>query len=205
VPDADVAGQPLVVAMPTTPGCDPLDHVPDEVAVVTERLTGRRQSAAGSEPPPTRDAVLKRLATCPVAHFACHGETDASDPSQSRLFLHDHDSAPFTGGALASVRLDHARLAYLSACRTAVTDTGALFDEAIHLTAAFQLAGFRHVVGTLWQIVDDTAVTLADDFYAGLGPDHDRAAYALHTAVRALRDRMPRTPSLWAAHVHAGA
>ncbi|AXK35767.1 CHAT domain-containing protein [Streptomyces armeniacus] len=213
LPDGGGNGRPLVVAMPTTPGHAPLDHVPDEVAAVTARLAARLagREEPGSEPP-TRDAVLARLAGTPVAHFACHGETDAADPSQSRLFLHDHDSAPFTVGTLASVRLDHARLAYLSACRTAVT-AGALSDEAIHLTAAFQLAGFRHVVGTLWQIVDDTAVTLADDFYAGLGPypgpgpvpPPDRAAYALHAAVRALRARLPATPSLWAAHVHAGA
>lgn len=205
VPADGARGRPLIVAMPTTPGHAPLHHVPEEVAVVTARLQDHRQSAPAQGPPPTRDAVLKRLAGAPVAHFACHGETDAADPSQSRLFLHDHENAPFTVAALASVRLDHARLAYLSACRTATTDIGALFDEALHLTAAFQLAGFRHVVGTLWPIVDDTAVTLADTFYTTLGPDPGRAAYALHDAVRALRTRMPGTPSLWSAHVHAGA
>jgi hypothetical protein len=35
--------------------------------------------------------------------------------------------------------------------------------------------------------------------------DTARTAHALHDAVRAVRDTYPRTPSLWAAHLHAGA
>ncbi len=40
-------------------------------------------------------------------------------------------------------------------------------------------------------------------FY-GSGNPGDAAAYALHSAVRGLRDRYPRTPTLWAAHIHSG-
>jgi CHAT domain len=84
-----------------------------------------------------------------------------------------------------------------------------LADEAIHLTSAFQLAGFPHVIGTLWPIADRIAVAVASDFYDNLRIggtlDAGRAAHALHRSVRAVRDTIPATPSLWAAYLHAGA
>ncbi|WP_168724190.1 CHAT domain-containing protein [Streptomyces sp. A1547] len=110
------------------------------------------------------------------------------------------------------------RLAYLSTCRTAAIDTVDLLDEAIHLASAFQLAGFLRVIGTLWEIDGQTAVRIARAFYDGLrtdatAVDPDRAAGALHDAVRRLRDGddLPpghdrrSAPLLWAAHLHAGA
>ncbi|MER5540630.1 CHAT domain-containing protein [Streptomyces mirabilis] len=91
------------------------------------------------------------------------------------------------------------------------------FVEAVHLTSAFQLTGFPHVIGTLWEVDDQIAVTIADLFYAALqtdfGLDPARAAHALHKAVRRVRDGhgLPapfdrrRAPLLWAAYLHAGA
>ena len=90
-----------------------------------------------------------------------------------------------------------------------MTDTR-LLDEAIHIASAFQLAGFRHVIGTLWEINDGAALEIARRFYGGLSSpgctfDADLAADALHNAIRAQRDRLPITPYLWAAHAHVGA
>ena len=76
-------------------------------------------------------------ARMPIVHFACHGATNPSDPSQSLLLLQDHDSAPLTVASLAPVDLGQAQLAYLSACETALTFAPGLIDEAIHLTTAF--------------------------------------------------------------------
>ncbi len=61
-----------------------------------------------------------------------------------------------------------AELAFLSACETA--QPGArLADEAIHLASAFSLAGYRHVIGTLWPVGDQHAVDIADDIYTTRG------------------------------------
>jgi len=203
----------LIVAMPTTPGLPDggeLPHVPREVAMVhallpdavllTEPDDHYVSNAARS---PTLANVLAHLPASPVAHFACHGFSDPADPSKSLLLLSDYDRHPLTVTSLAPVDLGQAQLDYLSACETALISTADLIDEAIHLTTAFQLAGFPHVIGTLWQINDALAVQIATSFYSELRAsahtlDTSRAARALHHAVRAARDEFPPCP------VHVG-
>ncbi|MFC5824734.1 CHAT domain-containing protein [Nonomuraea insulae] len=212
----------LVVAMPTTPGLaggGPLRQVARESGMLRDRLpgcvvltepdppaTGRPEAG---QVPTTKRNVLDQLSGRAVAHFACHGVSDAADPSLSRLLLHDHAEDPLTVASLAPVILGNARLAYLSACNTALTSVPDLLDEAIHLATAFQLTGFAHVIGTMWEINDRYAVRIADAFYAeltrGETVDAGRSAYALHRAVQRVRERVPLTPSAWASHLHAGA
>lgn len=209
----------LIVAMPTTPGIPGrLRYAYEEAIRIANRLPGpvlliEPSPAIPAQPGdvlPTAANVLALLPACDIAHFSCHGESSPTDPSLSRLLLHDHDTAPFTVAALAPVRPENARLAYLSACSTAVTDTIGLVDEAIHLTSAFQLAGYPHVIGTLWPIDDKRAAGIADRFYANLathdGLDVSLAAHGLHHAIRDLRHKLGgNSPLLWAAHLHAGA
>ncbi|SDM38170.1 CHAT domain-containing protein [Nonomuraea jiangxiensis] len=219
----------LIVAMPTTPGTPGnLPYVPAEAALaaacfpdsttLTEPDPATPDSTTLTEPDPTvpgpadrrptRANVLALLPTHPVAHFACHGISDPADPSNSRLLLSDHRTEPLTVSALGAIRLDRARLAYLSACETALAYN--LLDESIHLTSAFQLAGYPHVIGTLWPIYDQEALDVATTFYTtltGTGdqPDFRHAAHALHRATQDMRRRFPLAPSHWAAHLHTGA
>jgi CHAT domain-containing protein len=77
-------------------------------------------------------------------------------------------------------------------------------DEATHLATAFAVAGFRHVVGTLWPVVDGAALPLAQDFYGHLVTRPGEPALALAHAVRAARARYPDVPGIWAGYVHIG-
>jgi len=150
--------------------------------------------------------VLAALPAARWAHFACHGSSDLTNPSASYLLLTDHRQRPLTVVDVARLRLDNAELAFLSACSTA-RPGGQLADEAIHLASAFQLAGYRQVIGTLWPIGDQDAVDLARDVYtalAGTGAGSVDAAAALHTATRRLRNRWWDRPSVWASHIHSG-
>lgn len=75
--------------------------------------------------------------------------------------------------------------------------------------SALQIAGFPHVVGSLWHVDDTIGAGVAQSVYEALirsdgTLDVDRTAEAVHGTVRALRDMYPRTPSLWACQVHAG-
>jgi CHAT domain-containing protein len=137
-------------------------------------------------------------------HLSCHGVQHAEDPSLSMFRLADQ---PLTLADLATVDLPNADLAYLAACRTA-EGHHALRDEALHLAAALQLVGYRHVVAALWSIADAVAPAMAEIFYAGLtangAPNADRAAYALHQATAWLRQAWPGEPLLWVPYVHFG-
>jgi CHAT domain-containing protein len=154
--------------------------------------------------------VLSELERHAIAHFACHGAHDSLNPAHSKLYLHDHAANPFTVADLAAIDLGHASLAYLSACETALASNSDLLEETITLSSAFQLAGFRNVIGALWRLRDSAAVAVAESFYTTLidpqtgYPDTSRSALALHDATRAQRDRLPTRPEYWAALVHVG-
>jgi tetratricopeptide (TPR) repeat protein len=196
----------LIVAMPDTPGAPSLPGTEAEANLLAGLLP---QSLVLTGPQATHGTVLEALPRHRIVHLACHGLTDLGDPSASRLLLHDHASRPLTVTIVSQLRLTDADLAYLSACRTTQTSQ-LLADEAVHITAAFQLAGFRNVIGTVWPILDAAAVEITKGVYAILTengtarPDTRFAAYALHMSVRGLRDGYRASPTLWAAHVHAG-
>ncbi|AZP14896.1 CHAT domain-containing protein [Streptomyces aquilus] len=221
-PDVTAASS-LIVAMPTTPdlpeelrGAE-LRHIPTEAARLAELLPspltlGGPHQGTLAQGPPTRERVLAEMSACTIAHFACHGVSDADNPSNSRLLLHDHRDHPLTVAALAPVDFHTARLAYLSACNTSANHAVDLLDEAIHLAGAMQLAGYAHVIGTLWPIDDEFAVDVATGFYTALqdaaGDLHvDDAAIALHQTLRTLveEQEIPATPWLWAPYIHVGA
>ncbi|MFE3152093.1 CHAT domain-containing protein [Streptomyces sp. NPDC059218] len=198
------ADAPTTVVVPVPDTLDsPLPGVHGEMRAISALVPGAHLLAD-----PTRDKVLESLHGHQIAHFACHALADDTDPGRSRLILPDHARAPLTVTDISNLHLNGA-LAYLAACETSVT-APRLADEALHITAAFQLAGYRHVVGTLWSVDDRTAIELAKDFYGHLTdngttpPRVERSAHALHYATRRLRDRYPGTPTLWAAHTHSG-
>ncbi|MFB7214549.1 CHAT domain-containing protein [Streptomyces sp. NPDC056255] len=193
----------LVVAAANAPGTPPLPGVRVEAAAIASLIPDARLLAT-----PTRDTVLNALPSHGIAHFSCHGEADWTDPARSHLVLTDHATAPLTIADIAALDLT-AELAYLSACDTSNT-APRLADESLHITGAFHLAGYQHVIGTLWPVDDRTAAQLGTDFYAHLTdngtapPQADRSALALHLATTRLRSRYPHVPSLWAAHTHTG-
>ncbi|MFB6840017.1 CHAT domain-containing protein [Streptomyces sp. NPDC056361] len=203
------SGRLLAVALPETPGARPLGGARREVEALRALLPTDVLYGEGA----TFDEVMAALPDHPCVHFACHGVSDPADPSAGRLLVHDHATRPLTVREIARLDLPAARLAVLSACETARAD-GDLADESVHITSAFQLAGYPHAVGTLWPVHDAVAVRVTRLLYRGLrsddgdgGPalDDSRTATALHGAVRECRAAFTASPSLWAAHVHAGA
>jgi tetratricopeptide (TPR) repeat protein len=211
----DPAATALIVTMPRTPGESDLTFAAKEAAMVRtyfpDAITLGAGSDANAEPlAATKAHVLKSLEECAFLHFAGHCVSDAADPSLSRLLLEDHETDPLTFATLREQGSERAYLAFLSACQTALANINELIDEAIHPATAFQLAGFPHVIGTLWEIDDQWAFLFAKFFYALL-LEHGQAllqgapAYVVHEVVRGLRDKFPEFPSAWATHIHTGA
>ncbi|MGW3645629.1 CHAT domain-containing protein [Streptomyces sp. NPDC000878] len=190
----------LVVAMPETPGAPDLAVEPETDAL--KRLFGSRATVV-TGPGATRARVLDEIGRHSWVHFACHGHQDLADPSRNALLLADE---PLTVLDLARLRPTGAELAYLSACRTAAGGA-ALPDEAIHLASSLRLAGFRHVIATLWPLYDSVAPQVSEDVYQALADSGGTsgAAELLHAAVRRLRNAsVGHSPAVWAPYVHIG-
>ncbi len=153
--------------------------------------------------------VTHELDLFPVAHFACHCTVDVRDPGKSSLVLYDGKEQGLTVAEISRLDLKNAGLAYLSACETTFTPL-AFSDEALHVTGAFLLAGYRDVIGTLWPVLDDASADIAEQVYQsltgnGAHPPHTNlSAAALHEAIRTRSVSDPGHPSRWAPHIHVG-
>ncbi|MFE4800673.1 CHAT domain-containing protein [Streptomyces sp. NPDC056708] len=203
------AGPLLAVVVPDAPGTRRLTGVRREV----RELSALLPTTVIAGPQATFARVMAVLPAHPYVHFACHGVSEPDDPSHARLLVHDHQEHPLTARHISRLHLPDARLAVLSACETA-RGSKRLADESIHITSAFQIAGYPHAIGTLWPVHDAVAVRVTRALYQGMRGERggttaelqvEQAALALHHAVRECRTAFPRSPSLWAAHVHSGA
>lgn len=188
----------MTVAVPEPDTAPPLPYAYKETATIGDLWSATALTGADATPA----HVLDALGHHSYVHFACHGVHEPTDPSASRLLLHDR---PLTVLEVSRTHLPEARLAVLSACHAA---RGApdLADEALHLAGAFQLAGYPSVVATLWHVNDMMAARISLAFHTGLAatgmpPAPDRAATMLHEVLHQFRDY---PPSIWAGWVHSG-
>ncbi|MGW6726167.1 CHAT domain-containing protein [Nocardia sp. NPDC055029] len=185
----------LTVALASTPG------LPDLRTAISEAETVHRSGTKLVNEQATVAEVLASLSKSTWAHFACHATADLSAPSNSGLHLYD---GALSIPQISQLQLEQAELAYLSACSTA--NRGWLADEAVNLAAACQLAGYRHVVASLWPLNDAIAAIAARGFYATVSTDDGavNAAAALHKVICDLRAVHPDRPDLWAPLIHTG-
>jgi hypothetical protein len=206
----------LVVTMPTTPGQSALSGVAREERAISEAT----KDTYTIRPPlqhPTADQVLTGIRESEIAHFACHGCSDLVDPSNSHLLLQKSSALGLVvdrltvSTLLGATAQGRAWIAYLSACSTAEIRVKSLVDESIHMASAFQVAGFAHVIGSLWPADDDVCVRVAELFYKSLvmcksTADPNRAvAAALREAVLQIRNEYASGLGVWVLYVHLGA
>jgi CHAT domain-containing protein/Tfp pilus assembly protein PilF len=148
------------------------------------------------------ESRAKAVGAARYVHFACHGLLDPRSPLDSALAL--SPTAAGDNGLLQawevfdSVRL-RADLVTLSACETGLgKEMGG--EGMIGLTRAFQYAGARSVVASLWAISDRSTATLMRRFYERLqaGASKDEALQSAQVAL--LRgDAATAHPFHWAA------
>lgn len=154
----------------------------------------------------TAQKVLSEMAESSWVHLACHAVQDIAEPTQSGLCLNDQRLDIMD---IIAKPFPNADLAFLSACETATGDEKAS-DEALHITGGMLGAGYRGVIGTMWSIPDEAAPIVASSVYKSLlsdgEPNSERAAYALHDAVKELRrsEAFEKSFYAWAPFVHFG-
>ncbi len=183
--------QALLVAMEKTSGQSDLRFAAEEVEGLSKLC--KSMTIEPIEPGRRRQDIVSSLKECKIFHFAGHGHTDMVDPSQSYLLTEDWRQKPLTVSTLLemNLRAHSPFLAYLSACGTGQLRNERFVDENIHLISAFQLAGFRHVVGTLWEVNDQSCVDMARITYEEIGDGgmtDVSICLGLHKASRKLRN-----------------
>lgn len=194
-PTSKTVSTGLLIAMSDTPGSASLPFAEDELEVVTD-LCSRLGIQSTQHEPKDRESLLDGIERCHVFHFAGHGEIVSGKPIQSGLRFHDfvltlEDIMSRKGRDKASW------LSYLSACSTgeSVVSPTPWLDEGLNLLNFFQLAGFRHAIGTVSEASDRYCVEVARVFYESLLQDLDQhntlddfsVALGLHKALRAIR------------------
>ncbi|KAI8711117.1 CHAT domain-containing protein [Fusarium sp. LHS14.1] len=192
-PQVPAQARALMVAMEHTPDSSPLPFAGEEVKAVLEAFRPMSVKLLQLDQR-TKEMVLALLRDSDIFHFAGHGYTDDTDPSQSHLRLQDWEENPLTVADLLAMNLREQNpfLAYLGACGTGQIEEAKHLDEGVHLISACQLAGFRHVVGTLCKVNDETCVDIARITYEVIrdkGMSDDSVSEGLHHAIRELRDR----------------
>ena len=191
----------LIVAVPDPPDQVPLEEAARERDLLCELFASTHTLLQGADA--TVTAVRESLSRSRWAHFSCHGGQNLGDPSRGGLVLND---GMLTIADIGAGQHD-GDFAFLSACMTAV---GGLLlpDEAITLTAAMHLTGYRHVIGTLWSVHDRPAADIAALVYTRLTAagtfDLADSARALHEAVRHLRTTERLPVAAWLPFTHTG-
>lgn len=209
----------VFVAMASTPNQTDLRFANEEVSQLLDKIPQGVVTRVVLKSPVYKGDILSALQHCNIAHFSCHGIVDPLNPSNSSLLLSDWETNPLTVADITALKVTSARLAYLSACHASSNRELDLLDEGIHLTGAFQMAGFPQTIGTLWQVDDERSGVVSQVVWdTMLNPDgtvhFDKAAEGLHHAVRALRDqtrriegmekKFPDQPMVWAPFIHMG-
>ena len=94
------------------------------------------------------------------------------------------DDPPLTVADLFDLNLQVQRpyLAFLAACSTSQIRDKESLDEGLHLAIAYQLAGFQHAVGSLWDVKDDVCISVAKLLYEWLA-NHGMSRGACTTPV----------------------
>jgi hypothetical protein len=132
----------------------------------------------------SRKTLLAELPGYSVLHFSCHGSARDGEPLESTL--HAARDGDLTLRDLLEQPLC-ARLAVLSACETAVSDS-VLPDEVVGLPTGLLQAGAAGVVGSLWLVGDRATRALMTRFYELWRNDGLEPAQALRQAQRWVRD-----------------
>ena len=159
-------------------GLRPLPHSREEIDGIAALFGVNGRSYRGAEA--TEERVRAEAPGARYLHFATHGLLDPRSPLDSALALSASGGTGDDGLLRAwevreRLHLD-ADLVTLSACESALGQE-ATAEGLVGLTRAFQHAGARSVVSSLWAVTDRPTARFMESFYRRVqsGIDRDRA------------------------------
>jgi CHAT domain-containing protein len=183
-----------------------------EDAHVMRNLFGRTTTLIGEEA--TLSALAQSAATSDALHIGAHALASARDASLSLIVLapDGSDQGALTVQDIESLDLHRHPLVVLAGCQTGAFGGGKGSNRS--LAHAFLTAGSSAVLATLWNVRDDRASKLTENFYRNVAAgetlpvalreaqitairarqDYDWAAFQLHMGVTPRRETIePRT------------
>jgi CHAT domain-containing protein/Tfp pilus assembly protein PilF len=186
----------------------PLPASRREVERIRGLFPGTSRVYVGSEATEERAATAGEGAS--LLHFACHALADEASPLDSSLALTmPAEWKPGQPNGLLQaweifeqVRLD-ADLVALSACGTGLGKEMS-GEGVLGLTRAFQFAGARSVLASLWAVRDDSTAELMGRFYGHLKNGRSKDAALRAAQVEMIRQGWSFHPNRWAAFQLSG-
>jgi CHAT domain-containing protein len=146
------------------------------------------------------EETIKKSISTDILHIATHGffiSEANTDPMLTSGLLFSGvtsknnqraDDGILTAYEATFLNLSNTKLAVLSACETGLGEIRN--GEGVYgLQRAFEIAGVRNILMSLWKIDDAATVTLMEEFYRGLLESHNA-----NTALKRAQDKMRRTP-----------
>jgi CHAT domain-containing protein len=152
----------------------------------------------------TRQRFLDLAPTASVIHVAAHAIANEEFPDLSRLFMaaDGGSSGAITSADLGRLNFSRTKIVVLAACGTAA---GATFrgEGVTSLARPFLARGVAQVLGTLWQVDDQTSRRLFTEFHRGYVKGMPAAKALQQAQIAILRDHAFGS-SNWAATVLIG-
>ncbi|XP_066014588.1 tetratricopeptide repeat protein 28-like [Pocillopora verrucosa] len=156
----------------------------------------------------TKQAVLERISSVSLIHFAAHGDAERGEialspiPSTSnrRNAILPHEDYMLTMADVSRVKV-RAKLVVLSCCHSGRGDIRA--EGVIGIARAFLGSGARSVLVALWAISDSATEQLMSRFYEHL-VEGESASESLHQAMKWMRKKKSTSVSEWASFTLIG-
>ena len=179
-----------------------LEFAEKEVELIGEILRSRTLTGEYA----TKEAVLQRIESVALVHFAVHGRKEtgefvlAPDTRWESHTLKEEDYIMKISD-IQAVKL-RASLVVLSCCHSGQGPVSS--EGVVGMARAFLFAGARSVLASLWAIDDEATMMFMKSFYQQLG-NGESASVALQRAMKCLRDSHDYSaPKYWAPFVLIG-
>ncbi|MEM6344810.1 MAG: CHAT domain-containing protein [Bacteroidota bacterium] len=181
----------------------PLQYNGDEVALVVKLWSGKVVNGYGGG----KESLFRDGPRSRVIHLATHAEANEAEPLRSRLFFSGEEEGStesLYASEIFNLRLD-AEMVVLSACETGL---GQLHrgEGILSLSRAFQYAGARSLLTTLWRSDDLAALKLSEQLFPALAAEQNKAEALRQSklALLASDDPLRTHPYYWAGSVLIG-